>query len=458
MFAARRSLFSQRGFATKQLLLAVGGSFLVVVLLGLGAYFWMGALFPGDDVKPVTLTYWGLWESEELMQPFFDSYHELHPNVTITYEQRPIENHFATVKTRIQPGSTSPSPDIVRLHDSWVPALRKYLSPIPSSVINPSQYESVYYSVNRYQLYHDGKYYAIPLEIDGLALVYNQDLFNKAGIATPPATWDDLRRDAAKITQRDKSGTLQVAGVAMGTTNNIDHFPDIIGLLMAQNGVSFVNANEDKVAFHLSSASGTNPGAEALAFYRMFATSEKDWDDKMVQSTVAFAEGRVGMILIPSWRLLSLVSQNPDLPIKVAPVPHLTTDQKTGYASYWVEAVPESSEHKVQAWKFLQWLTEKEQQLAMVTAQQETRPFGEPYSRRDLATALTGDEYLDAYTQQAPDLLASFFAGNTGANEYNDAINAALATAVNKSGSLSSATSAIKQLAEDVTEIREKTK
>jgi multiple sugar transport system substrate-binding protein len=301
----------------------------------------------------------------------------------------------------------------------------------------------------------------MPLEVDGLALVYNQDLFNKAGITTPPATWDDLRQDAAKITQRDASGKLLVGGIAMGSATNVDHYADIVGLLMAQNGVIFKDS-KGKVSFQNSiTPDGRNLGAEALSFYTLFTTTEKDWDSTMEQSTTAFAEGKVGMILIPSWRLLSLVSQNPDLPLKVAPVPHLTTDQKTGYASYWVEVVPKHGQHQLAAWQFLSWLSEKEQQLTMVEAQTQSRPFGEPYSRIDLGSSLSSDRYLAAYVAQAADLRASIFAGNTGANEFNDEINAALATAISqaqKSGSNrdSAAVNALDTLAETVTAILDK--
>jgi ABC-type glycerol-3-phosphate transport system substrate-binding protein len=249
-----------------------------------------------------------------------------------------------------------------------------------------------------------------------------------------------------------------VGGIAMGTANNVDHFADIVGLLMAQNGVVFADG-KGKVTFQNSiTPDGRNLGAEALAFYTLFSTTEKDWDNTMEQSTLAFSEGKVGMILIPSWRLLELVSQNPDLPLKVASVPHLTTDQQTGYASYWVEAVPKTSQHQQEAWEFLNWLAQKDQQLVMVHSQQQVRPFGEPYSRKDLASSVAGDQYLQAYIAQASNLRASIFAGNTGSNDFNDTINGALAKAITQTQSGgtsrdSAAASALNTLAETVTKV-----
>ena len=41
--------------------------------------------------------------------------------------------------------------------------------------------------------------YALPLSIDTLAMIYNKDMFDSAGIATPPATWDDFEADISKL-------------------------------------------------------------------------------------------------------------------------------------------------------------------------------------------------------------------------------------------------------------------
>lgn len=46
---------------------------------------------------------------------------------------------------------------------------------------------------------YQGKAYAMPLVASDWLLFYNKDLFSKAGIAAPPATWDDLTADSQKI-------------------------------------------------------------------------------------------------------------------------------------------------------------------------------------------------------------------------------------------------------------------
>ena len=437
-------------------LLIIGGGALLLLSIAAAALYYFVLSNNTTSTKPVTLTYWGLWEPAEVMQPIIQQYQQDNPHVTINYEQRPLDQHYSTVKSRIRQAAASGTmPDIIRVHNSWVPIFSNYLSAVPSHSYTREEYEATFYNVTKDSLLLDGKYYGIPLMMDGLALVYNQDLFSKAGISAPPATWDEVRQDAAKIAQRDERGNLEVGGIAMGSSRNVDNFADIIALLMAQNNVVFKDA-AGNVTFHQEITSdGRNLGAEALSFYNMFTSTEKTWDESMETSTLAFSKGKVGMILVPSWRVLSLIDQNPQLQIRVAPVPHLTTDQNVGYATYWTEVVPSASPNQAEAWKFLRYLSEREQQLTMFNTAQQARSFGEPYSRKDLASALSGDPILSPYGSQPTGYRSSFFATNTGATEYNEAINQALAEAVASGGNTESAASALEDLALKVSTIIE---
>src|SRR5690606_36263043 len=162
--------------------------------------------------------------------------------------------------------------------------LSNYLSPVPQSTYSREEYEATFYPATKDTLLVNGQYYGIPIMMDGLALVYNQQLFTQAGITAPPSTWDDVRRDAAKIAQRNEKGELTVGGIAMGSSRNVDHFAEIIGLLMSQNEVVFQDGSGN-VNFHKSiTADGRNLGAEAITFFHLFSTAEKSWSENMESS------------------------------------------------------------------------------------------------------------------------------------------------------------------------------
>ncbi|WP_055505439.1 extracellular solute-binding protein [Nonomuraea pusilla] len=59
----------------------------------------------------------------------------------------------------------------------------------------------------------DGVAYGIPFVSSARALFYNKDLFQKAGIAEPPKTWDELKAAADKL---KKAGVSQPFGLPLG--------------------------------------------------------------------------------------------------------------------------------------------------------------------------------------------------------------------------------------------------
>ena len=64
----------------------------------------------------------------------------------------------------------------------------------------------------RYYTQYEGKRCALPLLADDYGLYYNKKLFKAAGIKSPPKTMSELAADAKKLTVRDKSGKIKVAG------------------------------------------------------------------------------------------------------------------------------------------------------------------------------------------------------------------------------------------------------
>lgn len=53
---------------------------------------------------------------------------------------------------------------------------------------------------------YNGKYYGMPFTSATLGLFYNKDMFKAAGIANPPATWDELQQDLVKLSKNGVYG------------------------------------------------------------------------------------------------------------------------------------------------------------------------------------------------------------------------------------------------------------
>lgn len=385
----------------KKTMIIVGAVIGVVLLLGLILFF----LTRRNNAQPeekITLVYWGLWEPESVMRPLIEKYESINTHVNIEYVQRPFTQYDSTLFTRISQGTTdnTPSPDIVRIGNSWLNKFQPYLSPLPSSVMSASEYSQSFYPTALTDFTGtDGNIYAMPLEIDGLALFYNKKLFNDAGITEPPTDWDAFIEAAKKLTKTEGDRIVQ-AGAAMGNSQNIKHSADIYSLLLLQNGVTIIDSTAKQVDFSSTRAQS------ALEFYTNFISLHKTWSPDLANDIEVFYSGKLGMMFAPSWRAFDVIASAPEIEFGIAPAPQLPGNQPVNYAMYWGEAVTRTSSNQLEAWKFVKFLSEPEQQKAFFSNSSQIRAFGEPYSRVSLASELSSHQYASAFTQMAPTMKA----------------------------------------------------
>lgn len=370
----------------------------------------------------ITLKYWGLWEPQGVVAQVIEDYKKVKPNITIQYDKRSHQQYRESLATQIENGK---GPDIFRFHNTWTPMLETILSPVPSSVMSPSEFKSDYYPTVIADLRNsEKKFIGIPLEIDGLALFWNEDIFNAAGLTHPPATWQELSQMSTQLTVKDASGNISTSGIALGTAGNVDNFSDILGMMILQNGGD-PKTPTDKAT------------ADALEYYTSFAKGQnKVWDEAMPASTVSFVGGNLAMYFGPSWRALEIQNKNPLLKFKVAPVPQLEGG-RVGWASYWAEGVSVKSEHQKEAWEFVKFLSQDENLIKLYSEAAKTpgRFFGEPYPKVSMASKLSTEPVVGAYISEAPYMRSFQMASRTfdnGLNDqiikaYEDSINAVLA-------------------------------
>lgn len=400
----------------KKILLAVGIVLLVLIFAAAVA-----VKFLTSFVGPVTITYWGLWEPDSVFQSVIEDYKRIKPNVTISYKKMSPIKYREKLMSEI---ATDSGPDIVRIHNSWVPMMKNYLAPIPNSVYSVSSFKETFYPVAVDDLTDGRNVWAVPLEIDTILMFVNDDLLSSSGL-TVPATWEEFSPAVGKMTVVSDS-RIQTGGTALGNASNVDHWQEIVGLMMLQAGVN------------LNQQANSESAGEALGFYTGFSTVEKVWDETQDASTLAFASGKVGFYFGPSWRYFDIKNINPNLKFHATVVPQLqgslTTGTSVNYATYWAEAVSKKSKNVKEAAEFLKFISSKEELTKLYANQSKIREFGEPYSRRDLASTLSNESIAGVVISTAPSAKSWYLAsvtndGETGINSkigkyYTDAINA----------------------------------
>ncbi|UJF31687.1 ABC transporter substrate-binding protein [Paenibacillus hexagrammi] len=248
-------------------------------------------------------------------------------------------------------------PDILRPNqDTTIPFVKKgYLEPLDSYLTDDmkKKFESTFQDqVNRF----NGKIYSLPNFGYTLRLIYNKDLFDKAGIANPPVTLKELVEDAKKITAVGKAdGQYGFALNFKSPKSALDRSAREILQLSGYDGFGF-DEKQGQFDFtpykavieafkQMKDDGSMLPGVESL-----------DIDPLRAQ----FAQGKIGMYLSYSAEPGVYKSQFPtQIHWAAAQAPTIdgTVKGAAGFANsgQWL-GISSGSKNKEAAWKFLSYM------------------------------------------------------------------------------------------------------
>jgi multiple sugar transport system substrate-binding protein len=381
---------------------------------------------PKVNKYKVDLEVWGVSDDSDAYTEIFKDYKQLNPNVAnIIYKKQRIETYQ---KDLIDALASGKGPDIFLISNTWVPTFSNKIAPAPKTILTEQKFRSDFVDVCANDFISDGKIYAVPLSVNSLALYYNRDLFNAAGIASPPKTWDEFTADVEKIARINALGEISPAGAAIGTTSNINRSTDVLAMLMLQNGTQ-MRDDSGRVDF-----SGSEAAKKALEFYTGFAKNSAPnytWNSQLHYSIDAFSEGTLAMMFNYSWQIPVIKSKSPKLNFAVAEIPQRTLGTPVNYANYWGYAVagsklvvadaksklaPVTNDLRIaEAWKFLTYLTTKaDTQMTAPTsattvtkkpasgldpAEKYLEKTQQPSARRDLIEAQKSDVELGVFAK-----------------------------------------------------------
>lgn len=162
----------------------------------------------GDSEGVITLEVWDYLNPDTAPQKeqleLLRKYEESHPNVKFERTYFP----FADLKTKLLQGlAGNELPDIVLIdnpdHQSFAEA--GVFADITKEVKEWGQADQ-YFEGPMKSTMLDGKHYGLPNNSNALALFYNKDMFEEAGISEPPTTWEELKETAKKLTTSDRKG------------------------------------------------------------------------------------------------------------------------------------------------------------------------------------------------------------------------------------------------------------
>jgi len=191
----------------------------------------------------------------------------------------------------------------------------------------------------------------IPALIDNLAIVYNKDLFDAAGIDPPSAdwTWDDFRTAAEALTDPSKQ--------QFGLGFPIDASEDTVwhyDAMLWEAGGDILNADNTEAAFN------SDAGVAALTALTDMAVTDKSvfLDQQNVgKIDTLFNNGKIAMDITGPWAL----SGYPDVNYGVQIMPEFPGGSHATIAGPDMWVLFDNGGKGEAAWEFMKWFTAAEQ-------------------------------------------------------------------------------------------------
>lgn len=292
------------------------------------------------------ITLWYYWETEShqvALNEMIDNYNSQQSDYKLTAKYVP----FADFKKQLSIGaSASELPDLVLL-DS--PDHASYASMGIFADITGKFDVSNYYEGPVASATMDGILYGVPFGCNCLALYYNTDMFEAAGITEAPTTWDELKEVAEKLT------TDSVTGLAFCSLQNEEGTFNFTPWLWSTGASSYEINSEG--------------GIKALTFVKELVDSGVmskeciNWTQGDVMNQ--FISGNVAMMVNGPWQIPTIRSEAADLNWDVALLPKDSEYASTiGGENYAVIA----GGNEEGALNFLTYATSEEQVKFMMNA------------------------------------------------------------------------------------------
>lgn len=296
---------------------------------------------------------WGQWKTtevgEEFMAEFKAAFEADHPEIELVLVDSPFTGFHDRAIVLHQAGRL---PDILMAQVDWIAEFADLglIEPLDDLIAQ----EPAEFFGNIPQTFHTkwrGQQYYLPLESGAVALFYNTDLFEAAGIDGPPETWDEFAEAARQLTKPDQmqfavTGTLQTEPP---TNMTYEIYP-----LLLQAGATIIDGETNQAVFN------SPEGVAAIEWY----AERINVDNISVPGVLSngerekranFATGNVAMMFEGPWGISIQQQLNPNLNYKIAPLPR--GKQYGTLVRGSLSTLTSQAQDKEAAWTFLKWLS-----------------------------------------------------------------------------------------------------
>ncbi|MDJ0755619.1 MAG: extracellular solute-binding protein [Ardenticatenaceae bacterium] len=286
------------------------------------------------ESEVITIEYWQYFFDARVdaMNRLIQQFEAENPDVRVIHNS---DIPYADFRDKIAASApANVGPDVATLFYGWIPAWvdAGYLIPLPEEVYTREEIAEQF-SPMVLQSELDGEFWAVPTAVRTLALFWNKDLFEAAGLdpEQPPTNLDELVEMAQLLTEYDDAGNILIQGFPVAPPGQAHHwFREV--LVRQYGGVPYSEDNRTVLY-------NSPEGCEAFTYMVQFETElNTGSNDLFEDATQAFLQGKSAIHIDGSFRIGSIATNAPDLNYGVIELP-VTNDIQSTFGSYWTHGI-----------------------------------------------------------------------------------------------------------------------
>lgn len=261
--------FTSRSLRRRSRRLATSLSIFGLVGATFGASQVAAASGRASKAPNVTITFLNVGASPQVLayfnQTVIPDFEKIHPNITVDMSTVAWGESFTKLQTSVVAGTAD---DVFVMGNIMLPTLasKHGLYPLTKFMKGWSTARDLNQPALKAGIWN-GIQYAVPFNLDVRGLIYNQAMFKKVGITSPPRTWNEYRADAGKLVQKN-GGQIKVEGADWAIDNSVGLAQTFNLLLTEAGGQMFRQGPNGSATFTGNSAAGKKALNYLVSFYK----------------------------------------------------------------------------------------------------------------------------------------------------------------------------------------------
>ncbi|GHC63913.1 extracellular solute-binding protein [Streptomyces cinnamoneus] len=236
-----------------------------------------------------TITWWDTSDATNEAPAFkklVAAFEAKYPKIKVEYVNVPFDQAQQKFKTAASTGKGAP--DVLRSDVGWTPGFAQlgYLKDLTGTPALDKSEDFLDGPLKNAA--YQGKTYGVPQVTDTLGLLYNKELFQKAGVDKAPANWQEVKEAAAKI--KDRTGA---EGIGLS--------PDSYYSLPFLYGEKSDLVDADKKKITLSNAASRKGIETAVDLVKSGAAPKPAGTDGYNVLKTDFKNGKLAMLIDGPW-------------------------------------------------------------------------------------------------------------------------------------------------------------